>query len=715
MNKLFTVFIVILIFIKYTLLLNANNDKTYINTTNITYDEEKNIVELAKDSKINIDNTNILVDRGIIDYKNNKIEIFGNFYLYQDLNILSGKDLKGNTSLKKFSAIDVSYIYNNDLKIDSDKLKKADNEVYFYNNFLTPCELEGYFGCPTWSLRIDKTKYDVDKDKFVHFDTFLQIADYKLFYLPYFSHYGTKAPRQRGFLTPTLEFAIGGNSGIYTPYYLPIKESTDIRITPKFIFSDSLEFINNYSLNTLVKHRTSGGDFKISIDNIKYENNNDLNTSARLDLRNVIDKNKIIYFEGLVTNSVSTTRSLNEEPIKFENIYLRLDNYDFYLKDDYLGTELSTVEAFDSTNVSLVPLTPILKYRNYININENISNFNDINFTIIKRNESKDDLASESNNLKINNYFTNNSNVGKVNIFNKLTLLNSFNSYRFEHNDNLNSTDSFNHLIISSDYFFNYNQTIKPRLKFIYNQDLYHTDNIMNEDSNSITFNFQNLYSDNRFFGTDLRENTSRIVYGIESEIELANHNLEINTSQSYDLKKNNNFSQKLNQNSNFSDFAFETKINFQSLNLSIDSRLDKSSFKNKETNIGLSTNKPFDIALNYHETSKNAFSEKSNDTEYLSVSLAKKVNENIRFSYGSNIDLRNNFSPFYDAFGVEVSDECSKLSIQYTNRRYNDNYNTSPEELFSISYYMDYLGFFGYQQTTDLFFQEAGTFNYGL
>ena len=715
MNKLFTVFIVILIFIKYTLLLNANNDKTYINTTNITYDEEKNIVELAKDSKINIDNTNILVDRGIIDYKNNKIEIFGNFYLYQDLNILSGKDLKGNTSLKKFSAIDVSYIYNNDLKIDSDKLKKADNEVYFYNNFLTPCELEGYFGCPTWSLRIDKTKYDVDKDKFVHFDTFLQIADYKLFYLPYFSHYGTKAPRQRGFLTPTLEFAIGGNSGIYTPYYLPIKESTDIRITPKFIFSDSLEFINNYSLNTLVKHRTSGGDFKISIDNIKYENNNDLNTSARLDLRNVIDKNKIIYFEGLVTNSVSTTRSLNEEPIKFENIYLRLDNYDFYLKDDYLGAELSTVEAFDSTNVSLVPLTPILKYRNYININENISNFNDINFTIIKRNESKDDLASESNNLKINNYFTNNSNVGKVNIFNKLTLLNSFNSYRFEHNDNLNSTDSFNHLIISSDYFFNYNQTIKPRLKFIYNQDLYHTDNIMNEDSNSITFNFQNLYSDNRFFGTDLRENTSRIVYGIESEIELANHNLEINTSQSYDLKKNNNFSQKLNQNSNFSDFAFETKINFQSLNLSIDSRLDKSSFKNKETNIGLSTNKPFDIALNYHETSKNAFSEKSNDTEYLSVSLAKKVNENIRFSYGSNIDLRNNFSPFYDAFGVEVSDECSKLSIQYTNRRYNDNYNTSPEELFSISYYMDYLGFFGYQQTTDLFFQEAGTFNYGL
>ena len=710
MNKLLIVLILVILFFKDTILLNADNDNTYINTTNIIYDEEKNIVELADNTKINIENTNILVDRGVIDYKNDKLEVFGNFYLYQDLNILSGKDLKGNTSLNNFSAIDVSYLYNNDLKIDSDKLKKTGNVIYFYNNFLTPCELNGYFGCPTWSLRIDKTKYDVNKDKFVHFDTFLQIADYKLFYLPYFSHYGTRAPRQKGFLTPTLEFSIGGNNGIYTPYYLPIKENTDIKITPKFIFSESLEFINNYTLNTVLNHKTSGGNFQISVDNIKYDNNDNINTSARLDLRNVIDKNKIIYFEGLVTNSVSTTRSLNEEPIKFENIYLRLDNYDFYLKNDYLSAQLSTVEAFDSTNVSLVPLTPILKYQNYINISKNISNFNDVNFTIIKRNESQDDLASESNNLKINNYFTNNYNIGEINIFNKLTLLNSFNNYRFEHNNNLNSTDSFNHLIVSSDYFFNYNQTFKPRIKIIYNQDIHHTENIMNEDSNAITFSYQNSYSDNRFFGTDLKENTSRIVYGIESEFEIENQMLEINLSQSYDFRKDNNFSRKLNQDSHFSDFAVEAKINFYSLDLNMDTRLNRSTLNNKETNIGLSTSKLLDISLNYHETSKNAFSEKSNDTEYLSLNIGKKINDNIKLSYGSNIDLRNNFSPFYDAYGIEVFDECSRLSIQYTNRRFNDNFNTSPEEVFSISYYMDYLGFFGYQQKTDLFSQEEET-----
>ena len=38
-------------------------------------------------------------DKGIIDYNKNKFEVFGNFYLYEELTILSGQNLKGNTNL----------------------------------------------------------------------------------------------------------------------------------------------------------------------------------------------------------------------------------------------------------------------------------------------------------------------------------------------------------------------------------------------------------------------------------------------------------------------------------------------------------------------------------------------------------------------------------------------------------------------------------------
>ena len=130
MNKLIIIFILIIFLLRQILVLNANNN-TYINTSNIIYDEEKNIIELAENSKININNTNILVDRGIIDYDNDIIEIYGDFYLYQELNILSGKDLVGNTSLINFEANEVSYIYNNDLKIDSDKTIRIDGNIFF--------------------------------------------------------------------------------------------------------------------------------------------------------------------------------------------------------------------------------------------------------------------------------------------------------------------------------------------------------------------------------------------------------------------------------------------------------------------------------------------------------------------------------------------------------------------------------------------------------
>ena len=139
MNKLIVIILIIVFFLRQIVILNANVD-TYINTSNITYDEKNNIVELAENSKININDTNVLVDRGIIDYNKDTIEIFGNFYLYQDLNILSGRDLTGDTNLNNFSTIEVSYIYNNDLKIDSDKAVRSDEIVKFYNNFLTPCE-----------------------------------------------------------------------------------------------------------------------------------------------------------------------------------------------------------------------------------------------------------------------------------------------------------------------------------------------------------------------------------------------------------------------------------------------------------------------------------------------------------------------------------------------------------------------------------------------
>ena len=403
-------------------------------------------------------------------------------------------------------------MYNDDLNIDSANLKRDNNIVYFYNNFLTPCELDGYFNCPTWSLRIDKTEYNVEEDKFTHFDTFLQIADYKLFYLPYFTHYGSKAPRKKGFLTPTLQFTIGSDQGIIVPYYLPLNQSTEILFKPIISLNQNFEFLEKYQLSTLIENKRSGGDVSISIDNIKNESSEDINTTFKIDTKQVIDKNRIFSASGLFTNSISTTRSINEDPITFEDIYIRLENYNLFFKGDFLKTELSSVESFES-NLNSIPISPSISYVNFFNF-KNYSSINELDFIILKRDESSIDKPSESFKLQFNNelfgyYVGQNSSIT-----NKLSLSNNYSDYYFNKDETLNHNSFKSIAVISSDLHFKNIGIMTPRVKLIYPVQLENDNKTINEDSESITFNYHNQFSENRFFGNDLFDSSPRIIFG---------------------------------------------------------------------------------------------------------------------------------------------------------------------------------------------------------
>jgi len=707
MNKIFSIFIFLILLFNYVIRLSANDD-TYINTNNIIYNEKGNIIELAENSKINYKNTNLLIDRGIIDYNKNEIEVFGNFYLYEELNILSGENLKGNISLDFFTANNVSFIYNDDLKIDSEKVERERNLVYFYNNFLTPCELDGYFNCPTWSLRIDKTEYDAEQDKFTHFNTFLQIADYKVFYLPYFSHYGAKAPRKMGFLSPTIEFTVGGDQGIITPYYVPVTESTDILFTPKIFLDENFEFIEKYRLNTQIQSRASGGNTNISIISIKDDNDNEINSSFKIETKQIINKNSVFSASGLFTNSVSTTRSNNEDPITFEDIYLRVENYNFIKKDDYLKTELSSVESFETTDLSSIPISPSLNYVNFVDT-KNFQIMNNLDFIILKRDNSSVSSPSESFKIKLENEFANVNSINNISIFNKLYVNNSYNEYYFKKNTSLNHNSLKSNLSISSDLYYNTSYFLTPRIKFIIPFQIKNSNKLINEESQSITFNYQNQFSENRFFGNDLFDTSPRTIYGIESSFNIGNAELGFNINQSFETYANNNYANLVNQNSKFSDYALESKLNLENMNFKIDTRLDRNNLSKKEMNYSLNFEKQINLSFIYNETQSESFKNLSNDRQSIIFDLSKKINDNFKFGFTSNLDVKNNYNPYSSELNVSIFDECSNLDITYTNTRFSDNYNTQPKETIGIAISMDYLGFFNYEQPTGILFSEPG------
>ena len=175
---------------------NNNDEATYINSKNIFFDNENNKVILGENSYVNNDEVTIVADGGYIDFKNNKIDIESKFYILQLNEIFSGKNLKSDTTFTNATANEISYIINENFKIQSANLVKNDEVINLFNNYITPCKINGVFNCPTWSLSVKKTSYDQLTDKYTHYNTFLRIADVTMFYIPYFSHYGQKAPRK---------------------------------------------------------------------------------------------------------------------------------------------------------------------------------------------------------------------------------------------------------------------------------------------------------------------------------------------------------------------------------------------------------------------------------------------------------------------------------------------------------------------------------------
>ena len=704
MNKLITT-LIILIFFSFNYLLAINiDDNTYINTKNITYDTDANLIELGQESLININDINILTDKGIIDYNNNSVEITGNFYLYQNENVLSGKNLSGNIDLTNFNAYDISYIYNNDLKIDSKNVQKINNIITFKDSFLTPCEIDGFFKCPTWSIKVPKTKYYIDDDRFEHYDLFLQIADYKVFYTPYLSHYGSKAGRKRGFLYPSVDFDfIGNRSSLTTPYYAPLSQSTDVTFTPSYSIEKELE-ISHYKHFIDINNKSAGGNTNLQVFNEFNQGSNEPFSSLKVDSNQIISKNMNISLNLVTTNNISKTRSNNKNSIPFDNLYLKTENYNFLNKDDLLLSKISSVTSYANSNNTSIPIElPSIQYLNTYQINQNTSGLNNIKLSYLRRDESSASLPSENKKISINTNLLDNKSLNDFTIFNKIDYTLNYNATNFAHNPSLNNEQINSYVFLSSDIRKPIVNTTDARLKFIIHSDIIKNDLFINENSSSHSFNYQNIFSENRIFGSDLIDNSSRFVFGMENKFSIKNKTLKLNIAQSYDSKLNSNYLNKINQKDNLSDIVFESKINFNNILFKFDSRNNYKTLSKKELNYSLNFRNPINLNLIYNETEKDAYENLTNDSKSLIMSASKKFNENFLAGFSSNLDLKEDYNPYEQSLFISFFDECSKFDITYVNSRFNDNFNTKPTETIRFELYMDYLGLIGYEQSTNL------------
>ena len=705
--------------------LNTSNETTYINSKNIFFDNENNKVTLGENSYVNNDEVTLVADGGYIDFKNNKIDIENKFYILQVDEIFSGENLKSDTTFTNATANEISYIINENFKIQSTNLEKKDNVINLFNNYITPCKINGVFNCPTWSLSVKKTSYDQLTDKYTHYNTFLRIADVTMFYIPYFSHYGQKAPRKAGFLTPSFDILSiqTGDFNVTTPYYLPLNDQADVTFTPT-IFPNSTE---KFNLITQYNLLSSSGNTSIVLNNQFNDTKSAGKTiynSLEISDKTVINKESFVDTNLTFTNNISEFKNNSEEtnPI-IDSTSLTYNKYSTFYKKDFAEVNFNSITSFKVEDQSTTPNTlPSLKYYNLTKnkfFGKNIYLRNKFILENIFRNTSLNGLPNNLINFGVNNNFKSRKKMGGFNLINSFNNIFRYSNINYFNEDQKEGERFFLSQILSSEFSktfnFKHRNIFEPKLKLTFTNEYRNRDINLNEDSKSISFDYNSIFTNNRINGYDKSDDDLRLSYGIEYRNRDKNNLIEtINIGQTYNFNNSNEYLNSVKDEGRFSDYLFDLKFSSNNVSFSNEIRSDNKNYGIKEIFSRFSIDQENQqISIFFNKTDDDSFID-SGESQNLGLSFSKKISDFANMSYSSTFDVLNKYQPYSQTLGINLYDDCSILEITYENSRFNDLNNTKPKETISFRYRMDYLGFFSYNQNFNNVFTDMGEIGYG-
>lgn len=719
--------IIFILFICLNSISDELSEDIYANSKNILYDKATSQIKLGKNSLVNYQGISIKTDDALINTETKKILINGKYYLNQGTDILKGVFLDADLELKEAFSKDINYIFNKDLKINALTLVKKGNFMTFNDSFITPCDLKGVFNCPTWSLKVKKTKYNIDEDFFQHFSTFINVADKKIAWLPYFSHYGSKAKRKAGFLTPTwqpINIVYGPN--FRTPFYIPLNHNTDLLFSPRFYygkFSYGSNLERYFKSSTKLRSKISEGNIELVVDTY-YDNRSEemKSTGANTSIKATLNLNKTnkLVLDAAYTSDISEYKNSTKVLAAGINSSLALESYNLINDDDVLETKFSGTKTLDKTvlNSSNPYEAPSLNYYNFQYLSNDISVYNKIDIDFITRAKSQDFLPNRLvrlnliNDLQKNIFFSNNLRMkNKILLSNKSKLvhedsqsLNVINGQAFE-------LDQYYSSELNKRYRINKYLTFKPRLKMIMSSGFSTKDLNIDSDSQSLSFNYNNLFTENRFFGSDRPERPKRIAIGAEQTFKEFKYfdKLQLNIGKSFDLDKETGYLSEIKQKSNFSDYMLQFSLNINSNNrLDYLNRIDHEEYSLKEHLINyFYENDKRKFSLSTVKTTENSFVG-SDNASFLDLSYKENITNNTEFTYTNTINLDSASRPYTQAFGVNFKDDCSKLSILYTMEEYDDGSRLTPNTTLTLKYEMNYLGMFGYDSVGGYLFEPT-------
>ena len=648
------------------------NKIIYGNEEAIIWDNIINIYNLKEKFKLNLSNEVLTSKKSlVIDHEDNKY-FFDNIAVNLKKNEIAGKELKIEYERSHFGN------KNNEPTLKGRSAYSNDAELKVYKGVFSTCDTTNK-KCRGWELNTDEFKHDKIKKTFEYNHSWLKIFDYKLFYLPYFSHPDPSVKRKSGFLTPTYSSSENLGTSINLPYFKVLGTDKDITFNSRYYADKSFMLQNEYRQALQYSNITSDFSFLVGSDGTKahffYNQFGELNqnTNYEINLQDVKGDNYLKRYQ----------LGLNSPIIKSESVLTSNLNLNWNWEDSQLNTSINIYEDLSKNNHDRFQYVfPDFSFRRVIEIPENYngtfnfysSGYNKNYNTNINETVLNNDFLFQSNRFVYNSGITNDY---KLLLKNTNNYTNNSPEFSDEKNYDLFGSAKIDFSLPLQKIMENYTNYFTPKVSFRYSPN--GNDNM---SSKNLIINYDNAFNLNRINTNSQVEGDESLTIGLEFERE---RNFEdsifvFRIGNVLKSKKNRKLPRKSKLNETRSDI-------FGDINFNINKNLDVGyvfsydrdlKYSNLDSlNVGLTVNN-FITNFNYY-TENHDFGDSENISNSTTYNFSKE--HTLRFNTTKN--LKDDFMPYY-IIEYEYKTDCLSISFNYNKSFYSDG-NLEPDQTLSF------------------------------
>ena len=453
---------------------------------------------------------------------------------------------------------------------------------------------------PLWQLRGSEIVHDnLEHDVYYH-DATIDFLGIPVLYTPYFSAPDPTVDRRQGFLAPTPGTAPNLGAFVKIPYYLDISPDSDATIAPTFSAEDKAQFAGEY------RKRFDNGNLQLDGSFTRADLVSDAGIDNGQQWRGHL-------FGNFLFNVDETWRAGTDVQISSDKSYLeryRLSSLDQLTNRVYVegfsGRNYAAVNSYYFENLrpgTQVVQPYILPEASFSLLGEPGQMFggrwslggSSLITARQNANQGVNQQGPDTRRLSLNSGWERKlvSDTGFVTTVSGLLRADAYSA------DNVvapnGSGNIYNGVYIARQFeqanavigypvarsAHGYQEMIEPLIAFTAAPAVKYNAKQPNEDSLDTEFDETNLFSPNRFSGTDLIEGGSRATYGLRHSITTdSGGRLDVFGGQSYDTSKNATFTTQSGLRDQLSDYVGRIDLNPVSwFNANYGFRLDHNTF----------------------------------------------------------------------------------------------------------------------------------------